>query len=96
MIVPVTKTVLQNKYKIYSAQNNVVIYIDSNGHETLPNALGQDVFVVGWNGEKLVPAGVGASKQEMDNSCKSSGNGYLCMQKIILNGWSIPKDVWER
>lgn len=40
----------------------------------------------------FIPAGRDKSDAEVNADCSSSGTEYFCFEKIMRNGWEIPKE----
>ena len=81
--------------KINGVEDNatiqLVIYTDVNGSK-FPNTIGKDIYIMGWNGKKLVPAGYDIPYEELKKHCTSedsAGSGIFCMQKVISDGWKV-------
>ncbi len=77
--------------------NGVVIIMDVNG-DKLPNIVGNDIYILVWNGKRLVPAGYDRSYTEVEQNCSvaQGGNGMWCMQKVITDGWKISREVLRK
>ena len=77
----------------------MIIFIDANG-DNPPNALGKDIYAIGFIPDKgFVPAGYNESNETVNNNCSKNNNeinaGYYCLMKVKNNGWEIPNDVWK-
>ena len=69
----------------------VAVYVDINGLKN-PNVIGKDIFVFVFGEKGFIPAGRDKSDAEVNADCSSSGTGYFCFEKIMRNGWEIPKE----
>jgi prepilin-type N-terminal cleavage/methylation domain-containing protein len=85
-----------NMYKYFSvtdtSYNGLVVYLDLNGQNP-PNVLGKDIFILGVDqGDQMaaLPAGRGKTINEVKSSCSSTGDGMLCMQLAVMNGFKLP------
>jgi hypothetical protein len=83
-----------NYFGIKTSKNGIVIHLDVNG-DSGPNVIGKDIFVLGFTDKGIVPGGNDKTINDVNQSCKSGGEGYLCMKKVKDNGWVIPDDVWN-
>ena len=70
------------------------LIVDINGGEG-PNRVGRDVFYltrVQKDGGGIQPYGYSSSNSSVDASCKTTGDGWKCVEKIRRAGWKIEKD----
>ena len=54
-----------------------------------PNTIGKDIFIYVFAENGLVPAGNDMTREEIDENCSASGNGYFCAAKIMRNNWQF-------
>lgn len=85
--------------KYLSDENEGIgLYFDING-EDLPNIIGQDIYVMVWNGKTLVPAGNNMQSQNIRSNCNKSAtgstSGRFCLQYMMDNGWKVNKELFE-
>ena len=69
-----------------------IVIVDINGGKA-PNKYGDDVFFF----ERLTdgsvkPFGYNLSKESIDASCSTSGQGFYCAEKLARSGWKFPSD----
>lgn len=69
----------------------VAVYVDINGNKN-PNTIGKDIFVFVFSEKGFVPAGRDRTDAAVNADCSNAGKGYFCFEKIIRNGWEIPKE----
>lgn len=76
-------------------QYSIEIFFDVNGKKK-PNIIGKDIYIAIWDANRgLLPAGYDKTQDQVKDNCLN-GNGYLCMQYVMQNGWKIDKQVWDR
>ena len=85
------KVALFDVYGIKSDEASLVFYLDTNGNKK-PNQLGKDIFVMVYKPEieKIVPAGVDRTLEEVEQNCSKNGTGVWCLVLIKNRGWKIP------
>ncbi len=85
------KIALFNTFGVKSDVASIVFYIDTNGNRK-PNQLGKDIFVMVYKPEieKIVPAGVDRTLEEVEENCSKKGAGLWCLVLIKNRGWKIP------
>lgn len=82
---------LFDTFGVKSDEASVVFYVDTNGSRK-PNQLGKDIFVMVYKPaiEKIVPAGVDRTLEEVEQNCSKNGTGVWCLVLIKNRGWKIP------
>jgi len=79
----------------FNSDANPLIYVDLNGGAK-PNTMGKDVFLLerfvdGEKGGVVLPYGHDKTDEQISASCKKSGMGHYCAEKIRRAGWQIDK-----
>jgi hypothetical protein len=77
-----------------TTSDGLTFYFDANG-EQKPNRIGQDIYIMVWTSQGLVPAGYNRTTSQVENNCLK-GDGYFCLQYVMTHNWEIANSVWNK
>jgi type II secretory pathway pseudopilin PulG len=77
-----------------TTSDGLTFYFDANG-EQKPNRIGQDIYIMVWTSQGLVPAGYNRTASQVENNCLK-GDGYFCLQYVMTHNWEIANSVWNK
>lgn len=97
LITKVAKSTAKNMYGVElvdDANAGLLIWFDINGDD-VPNKVGNDIYVMVWNGKEILPSGANKDISAVQRNCGSSNNGYFCLQYMMDNSWKINRKIFK-
>ena len=75
--------------------DNIIVLIDVNGHNRLPNTVGLDVFAAAFNLNGMLDVHGASSSHSLNESqeacfgSRTYASGGECLKNVIMNNWEI-------